>query len=179
MSSARVRSLRAAFSWSGPVTASAGPGGRVSLTSSLQSEAGLSRGGSTSEWGQPGEAASLCAPIRDVKSVGRVLFDLWLLIKRSGSEHRRAKMSRYTSYLGSSSYRSPYSETNSSSYGTPSYPEYGSKYESLLARSSDGSSRSGSGAGNMQCRALQRIHEPFFSRSLFEIWLPNILYIEF
>lgn len=56
-------------------------------------------------------------------------------------------MSRYTSYLGSSSYRSPYSETNSSSYGTHSYPEYGSKYESLLARSSDGSSRSGTGAG--------------------------------
>ena len=54
-------------------------------------------------------------------------------------------MSRYSSY---SSYRSPYSETNSSSsYSTHSYPEYGSKYESLLARSSDGSSRTGSGAG--------------------------------
>jgi len=54
-------------------------------------------------------------------------------------------MSRYSSY---SSYRSPYSETNSSSsYSTHSYPEYGSKYESLVARSSDGSSRTGSGAG--------------------------------
>lgn len=58
-------------------------------------------------------------------------------------------MSRYSSYLGSSSYRSPYSESNSSSssYSTHTYPEYGSKYDSLLARSSDGSNRAGTGAG--------------------------------
>ena len=77
-------------------------------------------------------------------------------------------MSRYSSYLGSSSYRSPYSETNSSSssYSTHTYPEYGSKYESLLARSSDGSNRAGTGAGKMKYSASFHSYNKFMDLNL-------------
>ena len=135
----------AAFSWSRPVSSECG--GRATelgLTSRGWSEAGQSAA-SLREWGQAAEARRS----RDV---------MW----RLGAEHclirdsesrsgfYRTKMSRYSSYLGSSSYRSPYSETpsSSSSYSSYSYPEYGSKYDSLLARSSDGGA-SKTGAGNI------------------------------
>lgn len=54
-------------------------------------------------------------------------------------------MSRYSSYTGSSSYRSPYLDSTYSSSNYSSYPTYESKFESIISRNPEGAARSRAG----------------------------------